>query len=367
MTAVDFTKPRVANDANGTVRAVPREEDGTPYSEYKRTEPKPAFKLWSPEQIWAPLPPPDYLVGGLCVRGTLALLVAYGASLKTWVLIDGALAVATGGKWLDRFETTKGGALVIDFESGDWELRRRAHRLAAGRQLVTPLEGFAFVTMPTMSLADDDFYEALEPLAREHAFIGIDSLAAGSGGIDENDARFARSLQRLKALASETGSVVVLLHHARKSSASDKEKDSDPREMVRGTSAIFNACDVVLQLKRADDESFVCSQTKSRGGPKVDPFVVRVDDVGEGGSVVTSSDVGDDGEAEAAAADAFGVVKAKVVRLLAREHDVRSATEIYRRTKGTKKTVLEAVKELEERGTIIKHEGAYRLASEVRQ
>jgi len=324
-----------------------------------------ALRVWTPEEIWAPLPPPDYLVDGLLVRGSLALIVAYGSSFKTWLLEDAALAVATGELWLGRFPTRQGAALFVDFESGEFELRRRAHRIAAGRGFAVPVAGFAFVTMPPLSLAQDEFYAALLPLAEKYKLIGIDSLAAGSGGIDENDSRFAVSLQRLKAIAAETGCVIVLLHHSRKG-APGGTSDGDEREMVRGTSAIFNACDVVLQLVRSDDGAFTCRQTKARGGKAVEPFVVRVEDVGTAGTVVAASDVAATEEAaEAKAADKFNAVKARVVRLLAADKDIRSANEIFKRLKGTRKTVLDAVEELEERGTISKAEGVYRLASEV--
>jgi DNA-binding transcriptional ArsR family regulator len=323
------------------------------------------LRVWTPETIWAPLPAPDYLVDRVAVRGTLALLVAYGASLKTWLLADGAIAVATGTRWLHRFNTQPGRALLIDFESGDWELRRRVHRIAHGRALPLPVEGFAFVTMPTVSLVDDAFYTALEPHAKEYAFIGIDSLAAGSGGIDENDARFATSLNRLKSLAATTGCVIVVLHHSRKGSPGQRE-DADPREMVRGSSAIFNACDVVLQLVRRADR-FLVQQTKARGGKAIESFLVRVDDTSEVASVVLASDVEDGLGPDADAGDrSFRDAKARILRLLGQEKDLRSANEIHRRIKGTKKTNLEALKELEERGMVGRVEGSYRLLSEVK-
>jgi hypothetical protein len=338
--------------------------NGTPYGKYKASEkpPTPELRLWTPEEIWAPLPEPDYLIDRVAVRGSLVLIVAYGASLKTWALEDGALSIATASPWLQRFETKLGQALIVDFESGSYELRRRAHRIAQGRGYDVPVPGFTFASMPALSLADDAFYEALAPLAKIYQFIGIDSLAAGSGGIDENDSRFATSLNRLKAIAEQSGCVIVVLHHSRKGSG----EDSDPREMVRGSSAIFNACDVVLQLMRTKDEGrFVMRQTKARGGKAVEPFMVRVEDTSECGSVVIASDANEQDDGVEAGAVAFNAVKARIIHLLAHERDIRSANEIYRRIRGTKKTVLEAIKELEERQTIAKVDGAYRLLSEV--
>ena len=52
---------------------------------------------------------------------------------------------------------------TIDFESGDYELRRRAHLLVRGREVPIPIAGCEFVTMPSLNLASDEFFVALKP------------------------------------------------------------------------------------------------------------------------------------------------------------------------------------------------------------
>jgi hypothetical protein len=189
-------------------RSAPRERDGTPYSEYKATEPKPeseapAFKIWTPAKIFAPLPEQAFAVAGLLVKGSLALVVALlGESLKTWMAADAVMATATGGQWLGRFDCAKGAALFIDYEAGDYEWRRRAIRLAIGRELVMPVEGMALVSMPPFAPTSEEFFRELEGRATQYSLIAIDSLTGGAGGADENDARFAAPLYRLKSIAA---------------------------------------------------------------------------------------------------------------------------------------------------------------------
>jgi hypothetical protein len=269
------------------------------------------FRLWAPADIWAPLPPPDYLVDGLFVRGSLALLVAYGSSLKTWLAASAALAVATGADWLGM-ACKQGEACFIDFESGSYELRRRVQKIARGHEYALPIEGFTFASMPGMSLADDGFFVDLAPLARRFAFVVIDSLSAGSGGIDENDARFARPLNRLKALTEETGCVIVVIHHSKKGGGSEKV---DAREMVRGTSAIFNAADVVLGLTRSEDGVFAVRQSKARGGKAVEAFSVRVEDVGDDACRVLAGEL-QEADGAASGKDPDGVTEAEVLAAL---------------------------------------------------
>lgn len=332
-------------------------------------ESKPArerLRVWTPEEIWAPLAPPDFGVAGLFVRGALGLIVAPGSSLKTWMAVDLLLATATGSPWLGRFPCKVGSSLLIDWESGDYECRRRVHRLGHGREVTPPVQGLGLVSMPPFTMADDGFLVDFASLAATHAVIVLDSLTGGSGGADENDSRFAAVLYRLKAIATASGCIVIVLHHAKKSPTNGAAVDQ--QELVRGSSAIFNAVDVVLQLSRAEDGAFKVTQTKARSGKAVEPFMVRVDDLSDAASTITASNV-PDGEASELEAVSRPLDKAKraVITLLARQHDLRSKNEICNRTGGTKSITLKAIAELEERKTIGQVDGTFRLLSEVRK
>ena len=323
------------------------------------------FKVWSPEEIWAPLAEPIYTVGGLLRRGNLALLVAYGSSFKTWEMVDLAIAQASGGSFLGRFECpTPGPVLLIDWESGDEELRRRLQAVSKARGFAGAVPGVEFVTMPELFFTGADFEAEITKLAQTRTLIAFDSLAAGSVDVDENDARFAKGLQALKRVATLTGCSMLVLHHARKSNG----EVNDEREMVRGSGAIFAAADVVLVLIKQDDDAFLCKHTKSRGGKKIDPFLVRVEDVLDGGVRVYASETEENGGDSKVyeRGSSLERAKAKVLALVAGSRDLRSVNEIHRRLGGRKKTIFDAATELEERGTLTRHDGAFRLTSEVR-
>jgi hypothetical protein len=313
---------------------------------------------------WDPLPQPDYLVNGIFIRGSVVLLAAFGSSFKTWLAQALCLAVSTGSPWLGR-ECKQAQARLIDFEAGDYEIRRRMHRIARGRVYPTPIPAFDFVTMPRLTLTDDAFFTALETMAKGVGLIVIDSLAAGSGGIDENDARFARPIQRLKSIAVATGCVIVIIHHNRKSSKDGKD---DIRELVRGTSAIFNAADVVFGLTLQKNGSLLYA-SKFRGGPSPPSISVRIEDVGEG----TTIELAKEDFAEAKAEDEYETLrraKAAYILLLARAKDLRSVEAIAKcAPAGVKKTqiVRLALRELQSEGIVTIHEGCYRLKSELTQ
>lgn len=329
----------------------------------------PRYRIWSPEEIYAPIAPPVYVIEPLLRRANLALVVAFGSSLKTWKMIAATTSIATGQSFLERFACPNPGpVLIVDWESGDEELRRRLQADARARGLDGPVPNVAFVTMPELFFTSKDFESELEKLAEGRAAIFFDSLAAGSVDVEENDARFAQGLQICKRVATRTGTSFVVLHHARK----DGGEDADERQSVRGTGAIFAAADVVLSLKRPRkgvEDSFIVRQTKSRGSKRVDPFLLRVEDLPNGGVRTYATDIDEAAEASAddidAAAGAFARAKRAILYLLGSQRDLSSANAVCRRVKGTKSTKLDALRELQEDGLVVVHDGSFRLASEV--
>ena len=318
------------------------------------------FREWTMEEIWAPLEPPVWVVKGLLLQANLGLLVAYGSSFKTWEMVDVALAVATGGDALGRFPCVKGRALIVDWESGDYELRRRFQAVAKGRGHHGPVPGVSFITMPDLFFTSKDFEVELEKLCQGRAIVCFDSLAAGSVDVEENDSAFAQGLQACKRVASRTGCSILVLHHARKSSGDS----NDERQLVRGSGAIFATADsVTVLLKQEGYEAFLCKSIKSRGGKHVDPFIVRVEDQPDGGIRVFATDhlVAKPKTDDAKEANYRSVVLQEV----ATNHKLHSANEVWKAVGHARREILDAVKTLLRDKLIILHDGVFRLASEV--
>ena len=217
-----------------------------------------------------PVAPPEYLIDGLVTRGSVGMFVAHGNSLKTWTALSMALAVSRGEKWLGKYATKKGTALFIDYESGKAEIHRRVRML--GHQ---GTESFGY-TFADVYANDEAFWTELEEMAP--ALVVIDSLAASSPGVDENDTRAAWPLLRAKLLAEKTGAAVLFLHHA------NKGERGDQREKVRGTSAFFAALDFAYRFESLDEtentKSMRIASIKTRSGKKPPPLDVRLTDKG---------------------------------------------------------------------------------------
>jgi len=260
---------RAESSANGKVLPI----DGA------RAKPQPVMRLLGPDEIFAPLPPIEYAIGGLLPRASLMLLGGYGSSAKTWLALDMLCAVGAGDRWLGILPCEAGRALFVDYESGERELRRRIQLLAAGRAL-SRIDGIAIAPMPSAYLGHHKLERELYRCAEVCRLIVLDSLRAASPAADENDSSFRTGLDTLKRIAEHTGCSFCVLVHSKKAGAPSKAGgDADPRESLRGSSAIFDAADVILvsNVNRAD-ECLEIAQTKARSGKPcfAEPARVRI-------------------------------------------------------------------------------------------
>lgn len=185
-----------------------------------------------------PVEPTTYLVHDLVPAATVGMFVAMGSSLKTWTALDIARCVSKGAPWLDRFLTRQGRALIVDYESGMYELRRRMHLLEGGE--VADLG--AWCTPDGYRIDGEDFWREIAKV-EGLGLVVVDSLAAGAPGIDENDTNAAMPLKLAGRFVSAferkdgSGPVVLFIHH------STKGDNGDARKTVRGSSAIYADCD----------------------------------------------------------------------------------------------------------------------------
>lgn len=217
-----------------------------------------------------PVEPPIYLVDGLIPISTVGMLVAHGSSLKTWTALDIGRAIAKGVPWLDRFVTRKGRVLVLDYESGLYELRRRIFLLERGK--VPGLGAWAY---PHMRIDDPELWKRL--IYMDLSLVVLDSLSAGAPGVDENDTAAANPLKLAARFTEASNSGVLVIHHSKKSEGND-------RTMVRGSTALYADCDWAYKFDDVEETStyrrmrMVC--IKPSMGKKPPPVNIELTDSG---------------------------------------------------------------------------------------
>lgn len=213
--------------------------------------------------------PPEWLIDSLLVENKVTMVYADPGSIKTWLAISIALAVASGEPWLGERGVRSGPVLYIDFEDGESEFHRRRHLLGGA-----DVDGLGFAYSPG-SLLEVDFWKKIAQVVqkRKIKLVVLDTLASGSPGVDEN-AKVAGDPMIYAGKITEACPWVsfLILHHANKSGG------------LRGHSSFTANVDTLFKLekeesKEQDVEYAKLSCVKS-GQKKVHPIELRLSNAG---------------------------------------------------------------------------------------
>lgn len=167
---------------------------------------------------------------------------------KSWLMLNTAVAVATGG-WVLDVKCAQGDVLYAALEDNE---RRLKSRMAKVCQLGEWPAKLTFWT--SMARVEEGGLEQLREwiaAAENPRLIVIDVFSkvkrpkSGSEGLYDADYLAASPL---KTLADETGVAIVIVHHLRKMSA-----DDDPLDAVSGSTGLTGAMDTILVLNRKSD------------------------------------------------------------------------------------------------------------------
>ena len=198
---------------------------------------------------WADRPPPPWLVKDVLPQADLAMIYGESSSGKSFFALDMAFAIASGSMWRGEHLTAQGNVAWIAAEAaGSMRDRLRAAAQGYGFSLDhLPL----YITGETPNLGDVSNVRALASAAQsvEPALVVVDTLAAASGGANENSGEdMSAILAACRVLHKATGALVLLIHHSGKDKAkgargwsglraamqTEIELTYDPARVVRG-------------------------------------------------------------------------------------------------------------------------------------
>lgn len=277
---------------------------------------------------------PPYLLEGLIPRETVTTFFAEGGSVKSWAAFALALSVATETPWLGSLSVAKGKALILDYEDGWGEYRRRREKLT--KNIVLDLTNLEYLYAGP-NICDEEFWKWLAK--QNYTLITIDALnAAMPSQADENDQRFAEGLKLAGRFVEWTGCNVVAVHHANKMGG------------MRGASTIRDQSDVVFKFESVSETDtlkrmrMVCDKP----GPQKRPPPVNVELSDEAGLTAFKDDV------HAAGRNATKAPDAKAAILLALSSGpLPGYIALAKRTGLPERVVREALKEMKEAGDVI--------------
>jgi hypothetical protein len=223
-----------------------REDVDRAIGSYALQERKPLFGIDAVDLLKTEFPPAPWLVTGLITRGGTA--VAAGepkAGIKTWMLIEIAVAIATGTKAFGEFYAESGRVAVFFAEDQAQSVRNRVRAtlagggrtIAPGRLLLQPRGEFIDV------LKDDDLAWLIASARRlgKIDLLVLDPLRDVHSGEEDKSDSMRDVMRRIRLLGEVIGCTVAVSHHVPKQTKDTASRR--PGQNLRGSSAIHGSID----------------------------------------------------------------------------------------------------------------------------
>lgn len=220
------------------------------------------------------LPVPCEIVHGLLHRGTKGVLASSSKAGKTWVLLDLALSIATGTRFL-KWPTTQGRVLFVNFEIQRAFIKDRL-RIIKERKGLDNLDNLEVWTLRGQTADFEDVLEEMIARTKDHNYslIVLDPIYKAMVGRSENAASGVSVLcHNLEQVAVETGAAVVFAHHFSKGSQANKAI----MDRMSGSGVFARDSDTIITLTQHVEDNCYSVEMILRNLPPQPPFVVQWD------------------------------------------------------------------------------------------
>ena len=215
------------------------------------------------------------LIDGLLRREEVMNIVAAPKTGKSWLVLQLAIALATGGDWLGR-ECTKSNVLLVDNElHPETETSRLKHVANVMGVPIDSLEGLDFLLQrggikDLLSLESQ--LRAINDAAKRYEVIIIDALyKALPKDVDENsNGQITGIYNQVEKIAREQEAAVILVHHTSKGNQANKSVT----DVGAGAGAQSRAPDTHLALRPTNADNVISVSCCVRSFRPVDPFCI---------------------------------------------------------------------------------------------
>ncbi len=244
-----------------------------------------------------------WLVHNLIPAGGATILAGPAGCGKSFMLMDLALALATGTEFLGRYLTTECSVLYIDEESSPAEIRRRFRRLLAGRGLHQAPQGIAIMAGQGVRIDDPDSLSRLDQLLShlQPDVVLIDSLIRVHGAEENSATEMSRVFGIIKRLMSKHNCSFVIIDHQRKPG----QQRSAAGYRLRGSSEKLAFADALLSVEVRETGIILLEHTKCRCGPEQPSAVVKIEDQDDTSTTVIYVGEADEYDPKIKAAEEF--------------------------------------------------------------
>lgn len=215
----------------------------------------PLFGTDAVDLLQTEFPAPQWQVTGLVTKGGTTVVAGEPkAAVKTWLMLEGSIAIATGTKMLGEFYAEAGTVAIFFAEDHKQSVRNRVRALCAGanrtltrgRLHLQPRGEFIDV------LKDEDLAWIIASARRlpKLDLLVLDPLRDIHSGEEDKSDSMRDVMRRLRMLGEILGCTVWVSHHVRKPSKDSKA--ARPGTNARGSSAIHGSVDSGLYVEPGD-------------------------------------------------------------------------------------------------------------------
>jgi hypothetical protein len=229
--------------------------------------------------IESDLPPIDWLVEGLLAQGDRVLFYGEPGSLKSWLMLDLGLHIATGRSWLGQYQVPHPkNVLYIDEEMSPRTLCRRIKRLVEGTDLGTDAIPFRTLSLCGLRFTQDDVATSLlhdvASLGFSPEVVIIETMRRVLDGSENNADEIAALWRRVGPFRQE-GRTLIITHHMRKPSF---RGINDPIYRASGSTDVLGGSDSAFAVEKLERSIASIECVRARNAEEPPPFKVILRD-----------------------------------------------------------------------------------------
>lgn len=205
---------------------------------------------------------------------SVGILTGKRGTMKTFIALLMAYSIASGNKFLEQFQSTKGKVIYLDKENGISIMKKRTRMIKKGLEIDSDPIDVGFICFSTLKIDKlKDITKLRDILLRNKPrLLIIDTYRRGIS-FDENDAGAVSQLfvDILRPLSEVYNMSILLIHHDRKGQAGES---GDEMDEIRGSSDLANYADFIMKTEKKG-EFLILKQLKNRNAAEEKPLKIK--------------------------------------------------------------------------------------------
>lgn len=231
----------------------------------------------------------DWIVEGVIQQNANGMLIARPKAGKSFLVVDLALALASGQKWLDFYVPRRVKTALVSREDNYGLTQWRERKLAKHRGLGdADLDGWLYINAkglkPKIMLDYPDDVTALVADLKRYGteFLILDVMRVLHGAEENDNTEMQKVIDVLNFIQAEAKCSICLIHH------DNKREDATLTERARGASAIAGWAEFICGVRVMEETDWTrefCCELKAAMAP--DKFYWRIIDTADDGIEMT--------------------------------------------------------------------------------